>query len=120
MMTENTRITFNVRHLTGELSAEDLHLAIEKYLWNMDGVDRVMSSNHEESGPCESDCPGLQCHYSWHIHGCEPYWAYNDADGYDVSGDPGCEETAAERVLWEGPDGPTRIEYRRGHRWEEA
>lgn len=115
--TNNVKMTFNVR--LDDITGNALLKIICDYLWNIDGVDRVMSETVMDSGPCESDCPGLECSYAWHTGGCEPFWQYSK-DGYVLSGGGYDEDDADERSLWSGPDGPDRVEYRRNGRWEEA
>lgn len=64
-------------------------------------------------------CPGLECPDAWHTDGCGPYWTYS-LDGFALDGGLYDEDDADERRLWEGPDGPSKIEYKRNGRWEEA
>jgi len=55
-------------------------------------------------------CPGLgQCDQSWHEGGCEPFWQYVSADGYDISSNPYPEYDATEKRWWTGPDGPDQV-----------
>jgi hypothetical protein len=64
------------------------------------------------------ECPGLMCDDAWHDNGCDPFWSYSDAAGFNITGSFYAEQDATTKTLWEGPDGPSEV-WRRAKRGDE-